>query len=149
MPIPSLSKNGELPPGVHVASLAEVEQDFGSSNDRRKLLMKGLLQAVEVLKAGGVSKIFIDGSFTTEKEDPNDIDGCWSNETADPEKLDKRFWDWNTTEEFEANREELKKEFGIDFFMAEITEGASKKPFPEFFQVNRDGDPKGILLVPI
>lgn len=149
MPIPNLASNGELPPGVHEASLEELEQMFGSSNDRRKLLMKGLYGAVDVLKVGGVGKIFIDGSFTTDKEDPNDIDGCWSNENADPDKLDKRFWDWKDIEEFEANRDQLKKEFGVDFFMAEDTEGISMKPFPDFFQVNRDGEPKGIVQIKI
>ena len=34
-----------------------------------------------------------------------------------------------------------------DAFIAEIIEGGSGKPFPEFFQTNRDGDPKGIIQI--
>jgi hypothetical protein len=68
-------------------------------------------------------------------------------EGVDEQKLDRRFWDYETPEEFERNRKEIKDEFGIDFFIAEVIEGGSGKPFPEFFQTNRDGDPKGIIQV--
>ena len=91
MPIPSLTAGGELPPGVHSATLQEVEDAFGSRNDRRQLLMKGLKEAVALLKAGDVSKVFIDGSFVSDKEEPNDIDGCWSSIGADASKLDPLF----------------------------------------------------------
>lgn len=130
-----------------MATLNEIELYFGSSNDRRRLLMKGLKGAVALLKQGGVPKVFVDGSFVSDKEEPNDIDGCWSSEGAIPEVLDSRFWDFKDETEFRRNQESLKKEFGIDFFIAEIIEGGSGKPFPEFFQTNRDGEPKGIIEV--
>jgi hypothetical protein len=63
------------------------------------------------------------------------------------ETLDPRFWDFDTPEEAQKNRQAIKEEFGLDFFMAEIIEGGSGKPFPEFFQTNRDGVPKGILQI--
>jgi hypothetical protein len=44
-------------------------------------------------------------------------------------------------------KESLKKEFGIDFYIAEAFEGESGKPFPCFFQSNRNGDAKGIMEV--
>lgn len=149
MPIPSLTAGGELPPGVHSATLQEVEDAFGSRNDRRQLLMKGLKEAVALLKAGDVSKVFIDGSFVSDKEEPNDIDGCWSSIGADASKLDPLFWDFADEEDFQNKRESLRQKFGIDFFIAEIIEGGSGKPFPEFFQTNRDGDAKGIIEVNI
>ncbi len=149
MTIPSLETSGELPPGVHVATLQETESMFGSANEKRQLLMTGLKKAIELLKKGSVSKIFIDGSFVSDKEEPNDIDGCWSVEGANLDNLDPRFWDFDDEEDFQLKRKRLKDEFGIDFFIAEIIEGGSGKPFPEFFQTNRDGDPKGILEVRI
>lgn len=147
MSIPTLTATGELPPGIHMATIGEVESAFGQSSDRRRLLLKGLKEAMAIFKVANVSKIFVDGSFTTDKEEPNDIDGCWSAEGVDEQLLDRRFWDFETPQEFEKNRNEIKNEFGIDFFIAEIIEGGSGKPFPEFFQTNRDGDPKGIIQI--
>ncbi len=41
----------------------------------------------------------------------------------------------------------MKKKYGLDFFIASIIEAGSGLPFPKFFQVNRDGDLKGIIVV--
>lgn len=41
----------------------------------------------------------------------------------------------------------MKDKYGLDFFIANIIEMGSGLPFPQFFQVNRDGDPKGIIVV--
>jgi hypothetical protein len=147
MPIPNLTASGELPPGVHSATLKEVEVFFGSSNDRRRLLMKGLKEALALLRAGDVTRLFIDGSFISDKDEPNDIDGCWSSIGVNAAKLDPRFWDFADEIDFQNKRVSLKQEFGIDFFIAEIIEGESGKPFPEFFQTNRDGVAKGIIEV--
>lgn len=147
MPIPVLTSSGELPPGIYIATLSEVENKFGKSNKRRQLLMKGLKEVLKLFKVADVSKVFVDGSFITDKEEPDDIDGCWSSIGVDETKLDPRFWDFEDVEDFEIKRHEIKMEFGIDFFIAEIVEGGSGKPFPEFFQTNRDGEPKGIIQI--
>lgn len=147
MPIPDLNSFGELPPGIHVASVAEVENIFGKSSDRRKILIKGLKQAIKIFKNASVPRIFVDGSFTSSKIDPNDIDGCWSAEGANLEKLDPRFWDFEDTKDFQKKREEIKCKYGLDFFIAELIEGGSGRPFPEFFQTNRNGDFKGIVQI--
>jgi hypothetical protein len=147
MSIPTLMASGELPPGIHLTTIAELEIFFGQSNSKRRQLMKGLKKALKILKGAHVSKVFIDGSFTTDKEEPKDVDGCWSSLGVDVQELDSRFWDFESTEDFELKRQAIKNEFGIDFFIAEIIEGGSGKPFPEFFQTNRDGDPKGIIQI--
>ncbi len=147
MPIPLLNTIGELPPGVHLATIEEVERVFGQSNDRRRLLMNGLRKAIAVFKKASVTRIYVDGSFTTDKEEPNDIDGCWSVAGVNAKELDPRFWDFDTPEEADKKRREIKEEFGLDFFIAEIIEGGSGKPFPEFFQTNRDGESKGIIQI--
>ena len=139
MSIPALQVNGELPLGEHQASLDELEAVFGSSSDRRKYLMRGLREAVGNFVLSGVRTIWIDGSFVTDKEEPDDIDGCWEfTPLVDVEKLDPSFL---------GSRKEMKTKYGLDFFIANIIEAGSGLPFPEFFQVNRDGDPKGIIVV--
>ncbi len=150
MSIPELGANGELPLGAHVATMQEVENRFGNSSDRRKLLMAGLKSAVEQFEKAEVKKIFVDGSFTTDKEAPNDIDGCWATSGVNEAKLDlldKNFWSFKTVEEFNKCRVKIKEKYGLDFFIAEHIEGITDKPFPEFFQTNKDGEEKGIIQI--
>jgi hypothetical protein len=140
MPIPELV-NGELPVGIHSATLIEIEVVFGSANRQRAELMNGLKRAARNLKTGGVNKIYIDGSFTTSKEEPRDIDGCWEANGADPQIVDPVFWKHSSAEEFhEVNRPAMKARYGLDFFQASGV-------FPKFFQTNRDGGPKGIVVI--
>lgn len=39
------------------------------------------------------------------------------------------------------------KKYGLDFFIADIVEAGSGLPFPKFFQTNRNGDSKGIIVI--
>lgn len=139
MSIPKLQGNTELPPGEHLTSLHEIEQVYGLSTDQRKTLMKGLLNAVSNLEAAGIRTIWINGSFVTSKKEPNDIDGCWEyNPSVNINILDPVFL---------GERDEMKKKYGLDFFIANYIEAGSGLPFPKFFQKNRDGVQKGILVV--
>ncbi len=147
MPIPSLTEGGELPPGIYHATINELETLFGVTNQRRRLLMNGLKSALALLRDGGVSKVFIDGSFISNKLEPSDVDGCWSTIGVDPLKLDPRFWDYADLEDLKLKKQSLRQEFGIDFFIAELVEAGSGKHFPDFFQTNRNGEAKGIIEV--
>lgn len=141
MPIPIL-KNGMLPAGEHLATLDEVEHTFGSQNDQRRYLMRGLRSACEMFRAANVDRIWVDGSFVTDKEEPNDIDGCWG-----ATSIEGVLWD-NIDEVFaDESRKPMKLKYGLDFFYAGWIEGGSGKPFPQFFQTSRDGEPKGIVLL--
>ena len=102
--------------------------------------MHGLEAAVENLRAAGVRRLWIDGSFVTRKPAPNDVDGCWEySEEVDLEALNPVF--------LLESRGPMKIKYGIEFFPASTVEADSGLPFPAFFQVNRDGEPKGILVV--
>ncbi len=140
MGIPTLQANGELPSGEHQAYLKEVESVFGSSNDHRKLLMRRLREASRNFELSGVRTIWVNGSFVTDKENPNDIDGCWEyTQSVNTETLDTVF--------LQGSRKAMKEKYGLDFFIANIIEAGSGLPFPKFFQINRNGEPKGILVV--
>lgn len=142
MSIPALGQNGELPPGEHSASLDEVEQSFGLSTPWRVGLMRGLRAAAANLASAGVRQIWINGSFVTEKLEPNDIDGCWEyTPEVNLAQLDPVF--------LSTSRLPMKAKFGVEFFPACVIEAASGLPFPRFFQINRDGEPKGIVVVQI
>lgn len=75
MPVPPLDESGNLPPGVHLATLAEVERVFGHGSPRRDWLWKKLVEVVEVARTSGkVKRLIIWGSFVTRKEIPGDLD---------------------------------------------------------------------------
>jgi len=137
--IPELQTNGELPPGEHKATVDEVEIVFGSSSDRRKYLMQGLRSAVLNFEKSGVKQIWLNGSFVTDKKQPNDIDGCWEyTSSVEAKKLDPVFL---------GTRTDMKRKYGLDFFISNWVETGSGLPFPKFFQVNRNGNAKGIILI--
>ena len=101
--------------------------------------LKSSYKASGNLKTSGVRTIWINGSFITSKDEPNDIDGCWEyNENVSLDVLDPVFL---------GDRAGMKKKFSLDFFIANCIEADSGLPFPKFFQRNREGEAKGILVV--
>lgn len=139
MSIPALQTNGELPPGEHQATLAEVETVYGCATERRQILMAGLKKASSNFALAGVKRVWINGSFITDKKAPNDIDGCWEySDLVDLSILDP---------DFLGTRDLIKNKYGLDFFISNIIEAGSGLPFPHFFQVNREGEPKGIIVI--
>lgn len=103
--------------------------------------MNGLRAAAKNLKVGGVHTIFVDGSFTTNKETPDDIDGCWDPTGADPKRIDEVFWNCVNEADFHDRlRPKMKAKYGLDFFiMGDV--------FPDFFRRNREGMAKGIIRI--
>jgi hypothetical protein len=137
--LPTFDQTGNLPPGIHWASWKEFEKRFGT-NPHRKKLLKGLKQAAANLRAAGCEALYIDGSFVTSKEHPNDFDACWSLIDVESSLLDPVFFDLSN------RRAAQKAKFGGEFFPAEWQEGSSGKSFLEFFQTDKEtGRRKGIV----
>lgn len=129
-----------LPPGIHNATLEEIEQRF-ATNEKRRTLFEGLRRSVQALRSAGCKAIFLDGSFVTDKPEPGDFDVCWDPASVDPGKLDPVFLDF-------ANRRKRQKEkFGGEFFPAGAkADGTSA--FLDFFQNDKySGQMKGIIKV--
>ena len=141
--IPAPNALGELPPGIHTATLEEVEAVFAKT-PRRRTLFDGLRRAVQNLKAAGVRRVFIDGSFVTTKANPNDVDGCWEwSEDVNLDLLDPVFLD------FSRQRQAMKEKYSLDFFLANWVEAESGLTFLDFFQLNRSDEPKGIVMLKV
>ena len=85
--------------------------------------------------------MFIDGSFATGRERPSDWDGCFLSAELDWQIADPRLRDIN------ANRDSLRAEFRCDVFAADTINHETGKPFRDFFQQERTGKPKGILVL--
>jgi len=134
--IPPLGPDGSLPPGIHVATIAEVTVAFGS-NPHRQRLLAGLERALDALRVAGCRAIHLDGSFVTDKPLPNDYDLCWEVAGVDPALLDPALLD----------RRVQKMKFLGDI-LPNVTEAGSGLIFVEFFQVNKlTGAPKGIVRI--
>lgn len=122
----------------------EVKKMFGAT-ERRKQLLSGLEQAIRNLKHAGCRRVYLDGSFVTEKERvwgqaPNDFDGCWEISGVDPSKLDPVLLD------FSNGRASQKAKYFGELFPAETPEGITGRTFLEFFQIDKQtGHPKGIV----
>ena len=70
-----LRKDGMLPVGIHQTTLAELFAAFPARNQQRQILNDSLQQVVVALRTLDIRiKIYIDGSYITNKAEPNDID---------------------------------------------------------------------------
>jgi len=74
MAIPAFNTDGFLPEGVHLATDAEVTFRFGTGNRRRNWLAMRVRRWTELARAVKAKRLLIDGSFVTDKEEPNDVD---------------------------------------------------------------------------
>ena len=138
--IPPFEASGNLPPGVHTATWSEFASAFGITPHRRALLA-GLHAALENLRAAGCRYAYIDGSFVTAKRRPNDFDGCWDMEGVDPDRLDPVLLT------FDRGRAAQKAKYRGELFPAQFAAHASGTTFLEFFQMDKEGIPKGIIAM--
>ena len=71
----------------HVASWDEVVERFGWTERRRRLL-DGLAEAIELLAEAGCRRVWLNGSFVTAKDEPGDFDACWDTDDVDLDALE-------------------------------------------------------------
>jgi hypothetical protein len=88
--IPELDTDGNLPPGIHRATWMEIVTRYATSTHRRDLL-DGLLDALRSLKSAGCSTAYLDGSFVTAKDKPEDFDVCWESADVVFDRLDPSY----------------------------------------------------------
>jgi hypothetical protein len=72
--IPPFNDSGFLPPGVHPATLAEIEERFGRSSELRRVQMDSVRWMIDLARRAGVQRIILNGSFATAIMEPNDVD---------------------------------------------------------------------------
>jgi hypothetical protein len=134
---------GNLPAGEHVATWEEISERFGHTQWRRQLLA-GLEIALVSLRAAGCKMVYLDGSFVTAKVQPGDFDACWDAEGVRGDLLD---WELRTEEGFENGRAAQKRKYRGELFPANVGADGLGTPFREFFQHDKDGNPKGIIVI--
>jgi len=72
--IPPFDDSGQLPPGIHAAGLDEIQARFGRQSELRRVQMESVRWMVELALRAGVRRMILNGSFTTDIMEPNDVD---------------------------------------------------------------------------
>jgi hypothetical protein len=145
MPIPDLTSDGVLPPGVHDCSIEEIKSPFGwfGSSGKRHRLYQRLVEFVgRVLASDLVVSVIVDGSFVTSASDPGDVDLLLGVRERNESGL-LRPVDYNV-----ISKRRVRKQFEFDILVA--IDGTDEfREYVEFFsQVKgRPGAVKGLLRV--
>jgi hypothetical protein len=72
--IPVCNDHGYLPVGIHPATLDEIAARFGCGSEIRQAQMESLRWLFDLARRAGVRRIVVNGSFVTDKLEPNDVD---------------------------------------------------------------------------
>lgn len=139
--LPAFDEKGRLPPGVHWAEWPEVSERFGWNEHRRRQL-RGLLRALQNLRAAGCQVAYLDGSFVTLKEAPDDFDGCWDTTGVDIMKVDQ------VLKTFANGRILQKMKYFGELMPSHRVADDAGATFLNFFQIDKaTGEAKGIVAL--
>ncbi len=133
---PFQEATGYLPDGEWTATWQVFVDRFGWNDHRLRLLVKLQLGLLAVRKAGAMTA-WINGSFTTTKEYPNDVDVLYSAHGVRPLLLPTDF----------RNRALRREMYGGDYLAVDDTEVRPHHPdgLFAFFRTDDEGCPKGIV----
>ena len=144
--IPDFDGNGLLPKGIHIATLAEFEGRFAKTAWRVKFFPY-LLDLIRDLRRVGVTGIYVDGGYTTNKRIPSDMDICW-----DDTNIDYNYIKSEMPILFDLDFPRLSQQavYKSDIFPAHFIETSSGLYFIDFFQKDKYTNlPKGIIKIEI
>ena len=116
MPIPPLDSDGFLPPGIHDATVDELDEAFVRirlTARRYTLMVKLRSYLVELNQWNMAEEVLVDGSFVTNKPDPNDIDLLLVLRTQYDFGREVSPYEYNL-----RSHRMVKKRFGFDLFAA-------------------------------
>lgn len=130
--IPEFNDEGYLPPGIHKAALEEIAGRFGREPELRQAQMDSLRWLLDLCKRVGVQRLIINGSFVTDKWEPNDIDCVLLPGGAFPQD----------------EQAELELRDGLPFIqLAIVDEGLFERYVQVIFGLDRKGVAKGVIEV--
>lgn len=72
--LPPFDVHGYLPPGIYRCSVEELAQRFGHGSPERLVEMSELREFFAWCRQEGIVRVLINGSFTTDRKSPNDVD---------------------------------------------------------------------------
>ena len=144
MALPNLNHAGELPIGIHQATIDEVIAQFGSGTLQREIVTARLQRIYQIAKdTGNLQQLIIFRSYITAKPEPNDVDVViiFNDDfdlTVCSEEV-KRL----------LNHQQAENEFGASIFWIRpsLLLFETLDEFIESWQIKRDGTRRGIIEV--
>lgn len=138
-----------LPPGFHQFSLNELHETFVapfSGSVRRPMLVAGLMKFIEEVKSLAIAgELWFDGSFVTEKVDPDDIDFVV---IFDPASISRLTSEQQQKMEYLFHQPSSKARYNCDVYCALSSDVGTVSYWRGWFGFKRDGrTPKGIGLI--
>ncbi len=143
MSLPPFTGVGDLPPGVHRASLRDVLDRFGAGSRQRMAVAERLERVYRLARATGqLARFVVFGSFVTDKVEPHDVDvflvmddmfdaGTLSNETA-----------------LVFDHAAADAHFGASvFWVRRLAAFGGEQAAVEYWQVKREGGHRGIVEI--
>jgi hypothetical protein len=144
MPLPAFDSCGDLPVGVHQATLAEVIERFGHGTPQRELVTARLVLIYELAqRTGKLLRFVIFGSYVTMKPEPNDVDII----LVMADDFTEQDYDPDLFPVFEHMR--AQQELGASIFVVRpgFVIGETVDDFIAHWQVTRDKSRHGIVEV--
>lgn len=143
MVLPSFNADGNFPAGVHCCTWQEARKKLAFNPCRQELFAE-LQRACKSLKQAGCKRIYIGGSFATSKNTPGDFDVCWDDKDVDFELLEKID---PVLLDIDDDCAAQKAKYGGEMFPANTPTFIDDRTHLEFFQQDRNGNPKGIVEI--
>jgi hypothetical protein len=143
MVLPNFNVDGNLPAGIHTCTWNEAKKKL-AFNPRRQELLAGLQKACKSLNQVGCKVIYIGGSFASSKNIPGDFDVCWDDKDVDFELLEKID---PVLLDISNDCAAQKAQYGGEMFPASTPTSIDGRTHLEFFQQDRNGNPKGIVEI--
>jgi hypothetical protein len=144
MALPNFDSKGELPEGVHHATIDEVIARFGVGNLQRQAATANLRKIYKVAVATGkLERLIIFGSYVTNKPNPNDVDVV----LILHDDFDLTTCDYETRKLFDHQR--ATQEFGASVFWIHpsLLFLDTLDEFITHWQIKRDRTRRGIVEV--
>ncbi len=124
------NKDGILDSGIHKMTWKEF-YGFFSFSPKRKELLDGLEQVLEILREIENIRIYIDGSFVTSKLEPGDWDACFDCLPSQIDVLKEKYPLFDIKEQ--------KKLYGGELYFANTcTDAGRSVSFLNFFQLRKE-----------
>lgn len=143
MALPALTPGGELPLGVHAASVREVLDRFGTGAAQRRTVGLRLDRVYRVAReTGQLARFVVFGSFVTVKAEPNDVDVFLVMvDTFDASRL-------SADARLLFDHAAAQAHFGASVFWVRRRAAWPDEPGAvEFWQMKRDGSRRGIVEI--
>jgi hypothetical protein len=144
MPLPEFNEFGDLPEGLHRASLEEVVARFGSGSPQRQAVTDRLRRVYRLAAATGqLDRLLVFGSYVSDANEPNDVDVVLVMGN------DFRSEDCPAESSVLFDHARANDELGASLFWVrpDMLLGEPLEQFLAFWQTKRDGRRRGIVEV--